>query len=103
MAEADAPPLLEATELAERAPVPARRANVLTGTAGWTDPTLIKSGRFYPPGTSKAKARLEFYARHFSMVEVDATYYTLLTHDTVQRWCDNTPPGFVFHIKAHPV
>src|SRR6187399_1707136 len=103
MSEVEAEPLARATELAERAPVPARALNVVSGTAGWTDPTLIKSGLFYPRGTTKAKARLEFYARHFSMVEVDATYYTLLAHDTVQRWCDSTPPGFVFHIKAHPV
>ena len=103
MLESDAVPLLEATELAQRAPAPARLANVVAGTAGWTEPTLIKSGLFYPRGTTSAKARLEFYAGHFSMVEVDATYYTLLTHDTVQRWCDSTPPGFTFHIKAHPV
>ncbi|HEU5076672.1 MAG TPA: DUF72 domain-containing protein [Polyangiaceae bacterium] len=103
MPESDPAPLREATQLALRAPVPARVSNIVTGTAGWTEPTLIKSGRFYPRGTNSAKARLEFYAGQFSMVEVDATYYTLLTHDTVQRWCDSTPPGFVFHIKAHPV
>lgn len=103
MLEPDAAPLLEATELAQRAPVPARVSNVVAGTAGWTEPTLIKSGLFYPRGVTSAKGRLEFYAGHFSMVEVDATYYTLLTHETVQRWCDATPPAFTFHIKAHPV
>lgn len=103
MLEPDAAPLLEANELALLAPEPARVANVVAGTAGWTEPTLIKSGLFYPRGATSAQARLEFYAGQFAMVEVDATYYTLLTHDTVQRWCDSTPPGFVFHIKAHPV
>jgi len=103
MLDPEAAPLHEATELALRAPAPARLANVVAGTAGWTEPTLIKSGLFYPRGIKSAKDRLEFYAAHFSMVEVDATYYTLLTHETVQRWCDATPADFVFHIKAHPV
>jgi len=92
-----------ATELAERAPEPAVSGNLVTGTAGWTDPTLIKSGLFYPRGFNSPRARLEYYARHFAMVEVDATYYTLITQETVQRWCEATPPGFVFHVKAHPV
>ncbi|HEY6726932.1 MAG TPA: DUF72 domain-containing protein [Polyangiaceae bacterium] len=103
MPEPNAAPLVEATELARRAPAPARVSNVVAGTAGWTEPTLIKSGLFYPRGTTSAKARLEFYAGQFAMVEVDASYYTLLAHDTVQRWCDSTPSEFVFHIKAHPV
>lgn len=51
---------------------------MLFGTAGWTDKTLIASGRFYPKGKSSAEERLRHYARHFSMVEVDATYYALL-------------------------
>lgn len=103
MLEQDAAPLREATELALRAPAPACAGNVVAGTAGWTEPTLIKSGLFYPRGVTSAKQRLEFYASHFAMVEVDATYYTLLTDDTVRRWCDSTPSGFSFHIKAHPV
>lgn len=103
MLDPEAAPLEAATELALRAPTPARLANVVAGTAGWTEPTLIKSGLFYPRVSMSAKDRLEFYAAHFSMVEVDATYYTLLTHETVQRWCDATPLDFVFHIKAHPV
>ena len=75
----------------------------MSGTAGWTEPTLIKSGLFYPRGVGSPRARLEFYARHFAMVEVDASYYTLITEETVARWCAATPQGFVFHVKAHPV
>jgi len=31
---------------------------IKVGTASWTDPTLIKSKRFYPPGCACAEARL---------------------------------------------
>jgi hypothetical protein len=37
------------------------------GTASWTDPTLIASKRFYPPGCTSAEARLRFYATQFPL------------------------------------
>jgi uncharacterized protein YecE (DUF72 family) len=89
--------------LASSAPEPAAVGNVRLGTAGWTDKTLIQSGRFYPPGSSSPQARLEHYARHFSLVEVDATYYTLLPPETAERWLKWTPGSFVFDVKAHPI
>jgi uncharacterized protein YecE (DUF72 family) len=92
-----------ARELASRAPAPAVWANVRTGTAGWTDPTLIRSGRFYPSGLSRAAERLGFYASHFSLVEVDATYYSLMPPENAYRWVQSTPDEFRFDIKAHPV
>ena len=92
-----------ATELAARAPVPAARGNVVFGTAGWTDKTLVQGGLFYPRGASSAEARLRFYSSQFSLVEVDATYYSLLPPETAERWLDWTPPGFVFDVKAHPI
>lgn len=98
-----AQPLALATRLAERAPEPALSGNVVSGTAGWTDPTLLKSGLFYPKTVKTPQQRLEHYAAHFGMVEVDATYYTLLSERTTRAWCDWTPAGFTFHIKAHPV
>ena len=53
----------------------AKNSAVRIGTASWTDPTLVKSGRFYPPGTSTAEARLRYYASQFPIVEVDSSYY----------------------------
>ncbi len=94
---------MAAAELAARAPLPATAGNIVTGTAGWTDPTLVKSGLFYARSVKTARQRLEFYARHFQMVEVDATYYSLVSRETTERWCEATPPEFIFHIKAHPV
>jgi uncharacterized protein YecE (DUF72 family) len=93
----------EAEALANRAEEPARFRNVRFGTAGWTDRTLVKSGLFYPKGTSSAEARLTHYARHFELVEVDATYYTLLPPETAENWLGWTPETFVFDVKAHPI
>jgi len=87
--------------LAGRSPIPARVGNVLVGSASWTDPTLVKSGLFYPRGTSTADKRLRYYASRFSMVEVDASYYALPTPAQARAWVERTPPGFVFNVKAY--
>jgi uncharacterized protein YecE (DUF72 family) len=72
----------------------------MVGTASWTDPTLVKSDLFYPPSLKTAEERLRFYAEHFNTVEVDSSYYTLLSEKTAQAWASRTPPGFMFNIKA---
>jgi len=71
------------------------------GTASWTDPTLVRSGTFYPKAATSAEARLKYYASQFSMVEADATYYALPARQTVEAWADRTPETFRFDIKAH--
>ena len=70
------------------------------GTASWTDPTLVKSDLFYPPTARTAEARLHFYAEHFRTVEIDSTYYALLSERNAQLWADRTPANFIFNIKA---
>lgn len=95
--------LARATELAARAPVPAVHDGVRFGTAGWTDRTLIDSGLFYPKRNLTPEARLRFYARHFELVEVDATYYSLLPRETAEHWLVWTPPTFRFDVKAFPI
>jgi len=73
---------------------------ILTGTASWTDPTLLACGRFYPPDVRTPETRLRYYASQFPMVEVDATYYRLPDGHTAHLWANRTPDDFVFHIKA---
>lgn len=92
-----------ATELASRAREPAVSKNVLFATAGWADASLVKSHLFYPRGASSPQARLGYYAKHFGLVEVDATYYTLLPPDMASRWMSWTPATFRFDVKAHPI
>jgi len=73
---------------------------VRVGICSWADPALIKSGAFYPKKSMSAEARLRFYARHFDVVEVNASYYAIPDVLTVRRWAERTPPGFIFHVKA---
>ena len=85
------------------------RSQFLVGTASWTDPTLVRSGEFYPPSLKTAEQRLRFYATQFDTVEVDASYYALISERNAELWAERTPPGFLFNIKAfamltqHPV
>jgi uncharacterized protein YecE (DUF72 family) len=88
--------------LAARSPIPARVGNILVGSASWTDPTLVKSGLFYPRGTGgSAEKRLRYYASRFPLVEVDSSYYALPTPEQARGWVARTPPDFVFNIKAY--
>lgn len=73
---------------------------LLTGTASWTDPTLLACGRFYPPHANDAESRLRYYAAQFGTVEVDASYYALPDPYTAYLWTQRTPPDFIFNMKA---
>ncbi|WP_437671075.1 DUF72 domain-containing protein [Sorangium sp. So ce131] len=101
--------LSRALALAEGAPLPARFGRVFAGTAGWTDPTLVKSQRFYPKGVSSPEQRLRFYGSQFPVVEVNSSYYALPSPALAEQWVQRTAPDFVFNMKAfapltrHPV
>lgn len=92
-----------ADAVAERWPsgLRVRGCEILAGVAGWTDPSILGDGVFYPPGASSAEARLQYYAAQLPMVEVDATYYALPSEATSRRWVERTPSHFVFDVKAH--
>ncbi|MDP2952700.1 MAG: DUF72 domain-containing protein [Chloroflexota bacterium] len=75
-------------------------AKILIGTCSWTDPTLINSGRFYPPSVQSVEARLQFYAQNFPIVEVDSSYYALPSENNAKLWAERTPSDFTFDIKA---
>jgi len=71
------------------------------GITGWTEPTLVKAGTFYPKKTMTAEERLRFYAEHFPIVEVDSTYYSPPSERNAELWIDRTPKHFTFNIKAY--
>jgi len=73
---------------------------ILVGTCSWTDPTLIRSGRFYPAEAKSAEARLQFYASQFRLVEVDSSYYSMPSEATAVLWAKRTGSDFVFDVKA---
>jgi uncharacterized protein YecE (DUF72 family) len=76
-------------------------ATIRIGTASWTDPTMTAPGVFYPRGAESAEDRLAYYAGTFPIVEVDATYYALLSTRVAEAWVARTPPDFVFDLKAY--
>ena len=74
---------------------------VLVGAAGWTDPTLLAPGVFYPADVSTPEDRLRYYASRYPLVEVDSTYYALPTRGMAAAWAARTPAHFTFDVKAH--
>lgn len=68
---------------------------IRVGTCAWSD-----HENFYPPGL-KAGDRLAYYAKHFTLVEVDSTYYHLQPRRNFEKWARVTPEDFVFNVKAH--
>jgi uncharacterized protein YecE (DUF72 family) len=76
---------------------------IYVGTASWTDPEFIKAGWYPAEVKNDAAARLRYYADHFPMVEVNATFYALPSIRTVENWTERTPDGFRFVVKAHQV
>lgn len=75
-----------------------KKPRILLGTSGYSFPDWV--GRFYPEGTPSSKM-LTLYAREFSTVEVNATYYRIPPPSTLHAMEKKTPEGFEFVIKAH--
>ena len=73
-------------------------AKILVGTASWSDPGFVE---FWYPKKMRPTDRLGWYAQHFNMVEVNSTFYSVPDPMLVRRWCDATPPNFVFNVKLH--
>ncbi|HOS96076.1 MAG TPA: DUF72 domain-containing protein [Deltaproteobacteria bacterium] len=67
------------------------------GTSGWNYDHW--RGPFYPEGLARTRW-LEWYARTFSCVEVNATFYRSMRPSTFGKWAQTTPEGFVWAVKA---
>jgi uncharacterized protein YecE (DUF72 family) len=70
---------------------------VRIGCSGWNY-AHWRNGVFYPPRLPPRRW-LEFYARHFDTVEINATFYRLPKEQAVANWVRETPPEFVFAVK----
>jgi uncharacterized protein YecE (DUF72 family) len=66
------------------------------GTMGWS--YGFWKGSFYPEGLA-SKEFLAYYAKQFSTVEVDSTFYRIPRRQSVADWNAQTPEGFVFSLK----
>ncbi len=70
---------------------------VHVGCSGWQYRSW--RGVLYPPGLAQRRW-LERYAQVFGTVEVNATFYRLASPEAVAGWLAQTPPDFVFALKA---
>src|SRR2546422_5896253 len=73
-------------------------AMILLGTSGYSFPDWV--GPFYPSGLERSKM-LDYYARQFKTVEVNATYYRIPPPSTMAAMERKTPADFEFIVKAH--
>jgi uncharacterized protein YecE (DUF72 family) len=55
--------------------------------------------RFYPKGLPQSQW-LEFYAKEFSTVELNNTFYRLPPDKSFDRWRERTPQDFVYAVKV---
>jgi uncharacterized protein YecE (DUF72 family) len=70
---------------------------IRAGIGGWTyEPWR---GSFYPQGLPYAR-ELEFASRKLTAIEINGTFYRTQKPDTFRKWADETPPDFVFSLKA---
>jgi uncharacterized protein YecE (DUF72 family) len=69
-------------------------SNLFTGCAGWALSSAVKP--FFPD----AGTHLERYARVFSAVEINSSFYRPHRKETYARWAASTPPGFRFTAKV---
>lgn len=84
--------------LPEAAPSPIG-GKIYVGTCSWAEKSFVRS-EFYPRAVRSASDRLRFYATRFPTVEVDASYFALLPPAYSRKWVEETPSGFVMHVKA---
>lgn len=74
-----------------------RLDQVSVGTSGWQYRDW--RGVLYPPALPQ-RAWLEWYSRHFPVVEVDSTFYRLPDRSVFETWAEQTPGQFRFAVKA---
>jgi uncharacterized protein YecE (DUF72 family) len=70
---------------------------IRVGVGGWDYDPWRET--FYPPKLSKAKM-LDHASRHFTAIEINATYYKLQKPELFAKWRDAVPDGFKFAIKG---
>src|SRR5262249_13646930 len=70
---------------------------VRAGTSGYSYKEW--KGNFYPADLA-ATDMLSFYAKHFSTVEINNTFYRMPSANVLLNWSAQVPDGFAFVLKA---
>lgn len=72
-------------------------AKIRIGISGWRYPPWRKV--FYPKDLTQ-KRELEFASRALPTIELNGSFYALQRPTSYQQWYAQTPPEFVFSVKA---
>jgi len=80
-----------------RQPYIAMNAHIYIGISGWRYPPWRKV--FYPEKLAQ-KNELAFASRALPSIEINGSFYALQRATSYQQWYAQTPPGFVFSVKA---
>jgi uncharacterized protein YecE (DUF72 family) len=75
-------------------PTRARAGEIRIGISSWGG-----LPGFYPSGV-KSSEKLAWFARFFSVVEVNVSFYRLVPPHTYVNWAELTPADFMFDVKA---
>ena len=81
-------------------PVSGPAGDIVVGMGGWDIPSFHNV--FYPPEIGRGFRKLEYYARFFDLVEINATFYTTsLSHAQAQQWLEDVRGNerFLFTLK----
>ena len=70
---------------------------IYIGTSGWSYEHW--KDNFYPSNL-KTNLWLNHYAKQFSTVEINSTFYRTPVNATVNNWFEQVPKNFIFSIKA---
>jgi uncharacterized protein YecE (DUF72 family) len=73
-------------------------AFLFLGTSGYSFPDWLSV--FYPTRIAR-KDWLKYYALKFNSVEINSTYYSVLTSRSAAKMADSVPEGFSFSVKLH--
>jgi uncharacterized protein YecE (DUF72 family) len=74
-------------------------AAIRIGVSGWRYPPWRGVFLFYPKGLPQRREP-EFASRVFASIELNGSFYSLQRPENHATWYEETPPGFVFSVKA---
>lgn len=67
------------------------------GISGWSYDHW--EGRFFPEDLPK-KGKLDYASRQFDSLEINGSFYSLLSPKTYEKYRETAPEGFVFAVKG---
>ena len=70
------------------------------GLSGYSYKPWKGEGRFYPEDL-KAREFFDFYAKRYTTVEMDGTWYRMPSESMIEKWIEQAPAGFKYSPKMH--